>query len=359
MKKTNKRLIEMTFAAAAVAAAVAAQPAVAAIELDWIDGVDMSVYGSLRLGYESVRPDKETAALDDYTGFRDAYSRVGFKASTALTDSITAGITYEVPLDLANGDARTPDGRTEDVRVAKFQLSGDWGNVWVGHGWLPYYNAISYKVDLFDTFYSGFSTYSAFRRGDTVAFSVPVAGLNVSGAYSKGDRNDRQQDTVDNRKQLAVTKNIGNLSLAAAVEDVKNKPGNSGSDVTYYAVAAGYTTGPWYFGGKYETVDSDISTNGAFNEDGSASYNVLASYTTGLHTYTGMVGHLDGFGEDYSQIAYRYQWRPDTRFFVEYYTEEETAAIAPERKGSLAGTGDFIGAASGGDVITVGVRYDF
>ncbi len=357
MITTKHVLIAVAFAAAGAQPALAQQASLSDLHL--IDGVDMGFYGSLRLGFESVRPDNETPALRDYTGFRDAYSRVGFKASTALTDSITAGITYEVPLDLANGDARTPDGRTEDVRVAKFQLSGDWGHVWIGHGWLPYYNAISYKVDLFDTFYSGFSTYAAFRRGDTIAFSVPVAGFNVSGAYSKGDRNDRQQDTVDHRKQLAVTKDIGNLSLAAAVEDVKNKPGNSGADVSYYAVAAGYTTGPWYFGAKYETVDSDNNVSGAFNEDGSASYNVFASYTSGLHTYKGMVGQLDGFGEGFTQVGWAYQWRPDTRFFVEYYSEEETAAIAPERQGSLAGTGDFIGAASGGEAMTVGVRFDF
>lgn len=351
MRKINKLIITTTLAAAG------AQPAVAAVDIDLIPGVDISVYGSLRWGYESVRPDNETAALRDYTGPRDAYSRVGFTAFTPLTDSITAGIIYEVPLDLANGDARTPDGRTEDIRVAKFQLSGDWGNVWVGHGWLPYYNAIAYKVDLFDTFYSGFSTFAAFRRGDTIAFNVPVAGVNVSGAYSKGNRNDRQRDNVDHRKQLAVTKDIGNLSLAAAMEDVKTETG--GLDVTYYAVAAGYTTGPWYFGAKYETVDSDNNVSGTFNEDGSASYNVFASYTSGLHTYKGMVGQLDGFGEGFTQVGWAYQWRPDTRFFVEYYTEEETAAIAPERKGSLAGTGDFIGAASGGDVMTVGVRFDF
>ncbi|MEH6358491.1 MAG: porin [Pseudomonadales bacterium] len=347
MKKTNKLLIATAFAAAGI------QPASAAIDLNWVDGVDMSVYGSLRLGYESVRPDKETPALRDYTGTRDAYSRVGFKASTALNDDITASIVYEVPLDLANGDARTPDGRTEDVRVAKFQLSGDWGNVWVGHDWLPYYNAISYKVDLFDSFYSGFSTFAQFRRGDSVGFNFPVAGLNVSGAYSKGDSNDRQRNSLEHRTQLVVTKDIGKWSLAAAVDNI-----NAGTDVTYYAVAAGYTTGPWYFGGKYEIADSDVGA-GTFNEDGSVSWNALASYTSGLFTYTGMYGQTDNFGEQYTHLAARYQWRPDTRFFVEYYYEEETAALAPERKGSLAGTGDFIGAASGGDAITVGLRYDF
>lgn len=346
MKKTNKVLIAAAFVAAGI------QPA-SAIELNWIDGVDMSVYGSLRLGYESVQPDNEGPLLNDYTGFRDAYSRVGFKASTLLNDDITASIKYEVPLDLANGDARTPDGRTENVRVAKFQLSGDWGNVWIGQDWLPYYNAISYKVDLFDSYYSGFATFAAFRRGDSIAFSVPVAGLNVSGAYSKGNQNDRQRDSVEHRTQLAITKDIGNWSLAAAVDDI-----NAGTDVTYYGLGASYTVGDWYFGAKYETVASDVS-RGSYNEDGSEMYNVLVGYTSGLHTYQATVAQADYFGETIFHAGWRYQFHPQTRVFVEYYNEEETAAIAPERKSTVSGNGNFIGSASGGQALTIGLRYDF
>ena len=349
MKKTNKLLIAVTLAAAVAQPAAAQRASLGDLHL--IEGVDMGFYGSLRLGYESVQPDNEGPQLNDYTGFRDAYSRVGFKASTALTDSITAGITYEVPLDLANGDVSTPDDENEDVRVAKFELSGDWGSVWVGQDWLPYYNAISYKVDLFDSYYSGWATFAAFRRGDSIGFNVPVAGVNVSGAYSKGNY---YGSSIEHRTQLAVSKDIGKWSLAAAVEDI-----NQALDGTYYALAAGYTSGPWYVGAKYETVSSDRKTRGSFNEDGSEMYNVLVAYTSGLHTYQATAGQADGFGESIFHAGWRYQFHPQTRVFVEYYSEEETAAIAPERKSTLGDDGEFIASASGGQAVTVGLRYDF
>ena len=348
MKKTNKLLIAMAFAAAGAQPAVAQQASLA--DLHIIPGVDMGFYGSLRLGYESVQPDKEGPLLNDYTGFRDAYSRVGFKASTPLNDDITASIKYEVPLDLANGRFSTPDDPSEDVRVAKFELSGDWGSVWVGQDWLPYYNAIAYKVDSFDSYYSGFATFAAFRRGDTIAFNVPVAGLNVSGAYSEGNQSG---SSVEHRTQLAVTKDIGKWSLAAAVDQI-----DQALDVTYYGLAASYTTGPWYVGAKYETVSSDKNTSG-FNEDGSAMYNVLVGYTSGLHLYQATVAQADGFGESIFHAGWRYQFHPKTRVFVEYYSEEETAAIAPERKSTLGTDAAFVGSASGGQAITVGIRYDF
>lgn len=347
MKKTNKILIAMAFATAGV------QPAIAGTDIDLIPGVDLNVYGSLRVAAESVRPND----INDYTATRDAYSRVGFKASFSLTDSLTASIVHEVPLDLANGDARTPDGRTENVRVSKFQLSGDWGNLWVGQDWLPYYNNISYKVDLFDSYYSGFATFAPFRRGDSIGFNTTVAGLYVASVYSKGDVNDRQSNgsTLDDRWQLALSKSFDNLTIAAAVDNL-----DDANNTTYYGLGLGYTVGSWYIGAKYETIDSDVTTNGAFNEDGNDVYNLFASYTTGKHTFSAMVAEFEGFGGDIFHGGWRYQYTPSTRFFVEYYDEETVGAIAPKRDSTLSGDRSFSQFSSGGgSAVTAGIRFDF
>lgn len=345
--KNNKLLIAATFATAVI------QP-VAAIELDWIDGVDMSAYGSLRISAEAVRPDNETPDLEDYIGFRDAYSRLGFKASFPLTDNITASFVHEVPLDLANGEVRTPDGRSEKVRVSKAQVSGDWGRVWVGQDWLPYYSHVASKVDLFNSYYSGFASPASLRRGDSIGFDLPIAGLDVSAVYSKGDINGLQRSSTEKRTQLSVSKSIGGLTLSAAVDRIDNT-----IDSRFYGVAASYTMGNWYFATKYETIASDNQTSGTYAEDGSDFYNILASYTSGLHTYTATAAQADAFGENIFHAGWSYQYTPQTRFFVEYYSEEETALIAPEREASLANDGNFISAASGGQVITAGVRFDF
>lgn len=347
MKNNNKLLIAATFATVGI------QPA-SAIELDWIDGVDMSAYGSLRIAAEAVRPDNETPDLEDYIGFRDAYSRLGFKAAFPLTDDITASFVYEVPLDLANGEISTPDGRSEKVRVSKAQISGDWGRVWVGQDWLPYYSHVAAKVDLFNSYYTGFASPAPLRRGDSVGFDVPIAGFDVSGVYSKGDINGLQRTSTEKRTQLSVSKSIGDLTLSAAVDRNDNA-----IDSTFYGVAASYTMGNWYFATKYETIASDNQTSGTFAEDGSVFYNVFASYTAGDHTYSTMLAQADGFGENIFHAGWSYQYTPQTRFFVEYYSEEETALIAPEREASLANDGNFISAASGGQVLTAGIRFDF
>jgi len=344
MKKTNKALITMAFAAAV------AQPA-AAIDLDLIEGVDTSFYGSFRMQLENVRPDNEVPGFSDYTSVRDAYSRVGFKASTSLNDDITFTAQYEQPLDLAKGDANGPLNQNDKERVAKLQLSGDWGRIWIGEDWLPYYNAIAYKVDLFDSYYSGFATFAAFRRDETIGFNLPVAGFDVSGAYSKGNYSEGD-DGVESRKQLAVSKTMGNLTVAVAVDDVKSDSWSG--DLTYYGIGAGYTTGPWYIGAKYETVDSDVASG--WLEDGSSTYNIFASYTVGLHTYAAGVSQIDNFGETLFQAEWTYKFHPQARVFVDYYQEEENAAIAPERDSTYAG--DWVDS-SGGQVVLVGIRYDF
>ena len=57
----------------------------------------------------------------------------------------------------------------EDIHIAKVGLKGEFGDLSVGQMWMPYYNAIAYPVDMFSSYYSGFTTYTTFRKGDTLA----------------------------------------------------------------------------------------------------------------------------------------------------------------------------------------------
>jgi predicted porin len=157
----NKNLIATTMAMTLTAPAAANA-----------DEINFQFYGSARVHAESVRPD-DTSVLDSYTGIRDAYSRIGFKADYAIGDSMELLGHLELPLDLANKAVQDPWDQDEDIRVAQIGLRGDFGSVSYGQMWLPYYNAIAYPVDMFSSYYSGFATYTAFRRGDTIAYYSP------------------------------------------------------------------------------------------------------------------------------------------------------------------------------------------
>mgnify|MGYP001555032520 CR=1 FL=1 len=164
--------LKKTLSALALTTAIAA-PSAQAYEYDF--------YGLLRLGLEAVSPDNNAGNFDDYIGFRDAYSRIGLKVTEKLNDSTTAMFQVESPIDLANQGGHSPWSEQDTMRIFKLQLSGDWGTVWYGRGWMAYYNYIAYPVDYFSTYYSGWATYTTFRRENTLYYSTPsIAGFQLA-----------------------------------------------------------------------------------------------------------------------------------------------------------------------------------
>jgi predicted porin len=145
--------------AAAIAGSLVAPTVVAA------DPVEFDFYGSLRLQYEAVDPD----GASSYTGFRDAYSRIGFNANAPLAQGMNAFAQLELPLDLANGAVQDPYDNDEDIRIARIGVDTGFGTFIYGQDWMPYYNAIAFPVDMFSSYYSGFATFTAFRLGESPA----------------------------------------------------------------------------------------------------------------------------------------------------------------------------------------------
>lgn len=123
-------------------------------------------------------------------------------------------------------------------------------------------------------------------------------------------------------------------------------------------LAASYTTGPWYIAGKYEEMD----TNDA--NDGGSTVNGLVQYAFDeKNTVRGMLAEVDlpawgGYGGTVVHLGWDHQYTDDVKVFLEYYSEESTAAIS-QSNDSFGASGYITGAASGGSVITTGIRYDF
>ncbi len=325
---------------------------------------DFDFYGSIRMQGEYVRPD--SSVEDDYFGFRDAYSRLG-----ATLDYDTGPVTFfgkvESGLDLANFRVQGPyeqnstpahenDSLWDHLRVAKIGIKGDFGTLAFGQDWLPYYNAIAYPVDMFSTYYSGFATFTAFRRNNTLAYYSPeFAGFSFSAGYSDDGGSDKVNKEPDDRIQVTASYNFGNTTISAGMDDT-----GGSDDTTIYGLSLMHNIenvgeGSMYIGAKAERINSDLDED-KFGKDGDLALNLFSSYTVGKHTFKGMIADVENYGENVFHAGYDYQLMKSLKLFAEYYYEEETAAIT-ERRGGYEDT--FWTTASGGQTVSVGFRYDF
>jgi len=311
--------------------------------------IDFDFYGSLRFHAEAVSPDKDNA-LDSYTGWRDAYSRLGFKAHQQLGDGADAYAQLELPLDLPNKAVQDPWEQSQDIRIAKVGIKGVFGNLSIGQMWLPYYNAIAYPVDMFSSYYSGFATYTSFRKGNTLAYYSPAfSDFSVGFGYSLDHGAAKANGDSDNRLQATLSYQLGDMTLAAGIDDLGGAYDSRilGASLSWQAMK------DLYIGAKHEQHDSKIDSG--YGANGDTAVNLYAGYTVGNNTYKIMLANMDNYGEGILHLGWDHQYRDDLKFFVEFYREQETAAITEEQ----GGLNETCWSCSGGHVVAAGLRYDF
>ena len=311
--------------------------------------LEFDFYGSLRFHAEAVSPDDERD-LDSYSGWRDAYSRLGFNATHALNDSLTAYAKLELPLDIPNKAVQDPWDQEEDIRIGKVGIKGDFGNLSIGQMWMPYYNAIAYPVDMFSSYYSGFATYTTFRKGDTIAYYSPgFSGFSASAGYSLDNGAANSNGDPDDRLQATLSYSFDDLTLSGGFDDL----GGAGDLTILGASLMWQATQALYIGAKYERHDSAIDSG--YGADGDHAMNLYAGYTLGQNTFKAMLADVDNYGETILHLGWDHQYQKDLKFFVEYYSEDETAAITEEH----GGMNETCWSCDGGQVIAAGLRFDF
>ncbi len=322
------------------------------------EGIDFDFYGSLRIQYEAAEP----KGFSSYDGFRDAYSRIGFRANAPIADDISAFAQLEVPLDLANGKIQDPfNTADEDVRIGKLGLNTNFGTFAYGRDWLPYYNAIAYPVDMFSSFQSGFATYTTFRESNSLMYYSPdFNGLSFAGSYSNNAGYGDADGSPDDRYQLTGSYSVADTTVSLGVDNP-----DGASNTRFYGLSLMHGMGPWYIGGKVEIVDSDQDA-GAFGDDGDVAFNLFASYSVGQHTFKGMYANVENYGEDVFHLGYDFQYNKSLMLFGEYYYEEKGTGAIPVEKARDTGSGnvgfgpsDADGPIGSNSVFMIGVRYDF
>lgn len=326
---------------------------------------DFDVYGSLRLHAEHVRPsDRDEVAA--YSGFRDAYSRVGVTGGFTFDNETRVFGQIEVPLDLANGRiqdtceqndtaAHANDQRYDRIRIAKIGVEHPrFGTLAFGQDWLPYYNAIAFPVDMFSSYDSGFATFTVFRRNETLAYYSPsLSGFSFAASYSNDGGNTNADGSLDDRWQVTLSYAVGATTLAFGIDDAGGESNSRLYGVSLMHGVESLGPGDLYIGAKVEHFDSNADSG--FGADGDTAANLFASYALGAHTFKGMVADVPAYGETVFHLGYDFQSREDLTLFVEYYDEQDTAAITTRRGGAA----DTNFAARGGRALAIGARFDF
>lgn len=323
-------------------------------------------YGSLRLQVESVSVDQAIEGEDDsYTGLRDAYSRVGIKATGNIKDGASWGAVVELPINLPELNIEDPtffEGFYKSNRGPRlYNISAsnrEYGSLKYGKQWLAYYNYIAYPVDYFSSFFAGFATDARFRREaltysspDFSGFTATISGIDLT--HGEGTS---YLDTM----QYAASYKVGSFTVAIAYQDTHDDLAN------LLGVSAAYTTGPWRFATKIEQLYSNDSVTQNVDP---VTYNLYASYTMDKFVFKGMFANGDGepgnndepstflIGHTY-HFGIDYQYKDNLMFFTEYFYEQSGYAIyTPDSVAftPLSGYQD----ESNGHAIAIGVRFDF
>ena len=336
------------------------------------DDASVSIYGSLRTGIEHVDPNTET--VDTFQGMKDAYSRLGIEGSKEFKPGYEGFFKYELGIDSTTGEIGTLgfDGNgtygDNKARVSKIGMSTPFGTVQAGKMWGLFYNAIAFPVDVFSSYYAGWSTNADFRIEDAIVYNSPsFNGLSFNAGYAFGPET-ATQDFDKDFWTVTGGYNKGGSKLNVAYTLRRNEGGED-VDVGIIGVAGGQQIGDLYLGAKYEEVLEGVPGGEmTYRADGNTGYNFLATYNLQPVTLKAMYGDTEGNTNETIHLGMDYQFADNLKFFAEWY-QDDGGGFAPVAYDHLANSdGDvspdaFSGfnnpESKGGDVYTIGAHLSF
>ncbi len=300
---------------------------------------DFELYGSLRMQANYVSVDDAFDGGDSqFLGLSDAYSRLGARTSFG-NDAIKITARYEVNINSADLDFGDPSFfDDQDSRLYSIKAEGKFGTLLAGKDWLPYYNNVGYPVDYFSSIYAGYTTYAYFREPQITYMTPTVAG--VSGTLSRMKRTGGGASGW----HYALSFAKDGFTLAAGREDMDGVEGDT------QGAAVSYSSGPWYFAGKYENSDDFGDIVNAFAQRQHKDW-----------TFKAGIGIGDQFSGDTHHFGMDYKVSSKLKVFAEYYSEEKNYALLRENAASAGdyfGAGGF-GARQNGKALLTGFRFDF
>ncbi len=318
---------------------------IASAVINSAQALEVSAYANLNIHAEYVEPDKETAQVKKYTGLRDAYSKIGINVEHEFSDKQKVSFHLFTPVDLANLKFQDAWDHSADTPQYEIYWAAPLGEVKAGYLYLPYYDAIASVVDRFSSYYSGFATYSYYRTKKSLVYASPsLNGFNIGASVSENQGLDG-----DNLLTLALKWANDKTSVALGLQD---KQGLLNTRIWGISVSHKPIDG-LYIGIKSEVFDTDNSVG--YGSDGDSSTAAFVSYDYSKQTFKAMLADTDNYGGVSYSLGWDYRYSDTLKFFVEYYAEEETAAITAER----AGLEVFDRNASGGSALAAGLSLNY
>lgn len=196
-----------------------------------VKDTDVSIYGRFwpRLTYES--------SDGDSTDITDALSRVGIKATTQITESLSAVLHGEWDVDIEQ------NGNFGDARLAYVGIKSEsLGMVAIGKQWDPYFNTVAEVTDIFYHRGSpfGYDHQGPFRSSNLVTYANSFAGLKINAG-------------------MQVDGEVENDAYYASDASASNA-----DNVDAASIGAGFSSGPIYIGASYlrqNRDDDDVKRN--------------------------------------------------------------------------------------------------
>ena len=190
-----------------------------------VKDTDVSIYGRFwpKLTYEN--------SDGSSTDITDALSRVGLKATTQITESLSAVLHGEWDVDIEQ-NGNFGDARQAYVGVKSESL----GMVAIGKQWDPYFNTVAEVTDIFYHRGSpfGYDHQGPFRSSNLVTYTNSFAGLKIN-AGMQVDGKVENNDTY-----------YGNDDSASNADNVDAA-----------SIGAGFSSGPVYIGASYLRQNRD------------------------------------------------------------------------------------------------------
>ncbi len=310
-----------------------------------VQALEILAYANLNIHSEYVEPDNETAQVKQYTGLRDAYSKIGINFEQEIFDNQKVRFHLFAPVDLANLEFQDTWDHDADAPEYEIYWTMPIGELKAGYLYLPYYDSIASVVDRFSSYYTGFATYSAFRTKKSLVYMSPsFNGFNLGTSVSANQG-------LDDDNLLTLTLNWKNDKSSVSL-GLQDQQGFLNTRV--WGVSASHQPIDGLFIGiKTEVFNTDNS--GGYGGNGDRSTAAFVSYDYGKQTFKAMLADTDNYGGVSYTLGWDYRYSDTVKYFVEYYTEEKTAAITAER----AGLEVFDTAASGGSALVAGVSLNF
>ena len=189
-----------------------------------VKDTDVSIYGRFwpRVTYEN--------SDGGSTDITDALSRVGIKANTQITETLSAVLHGEWDVDIEQ------NGNFGDARQAYVGLrSEDLGMVAIGKQWDPYFNTVAGVTDIFYHRGSpfGYDQQGPFRSSNLVTYANSFGGLSLNAG-------------------MQVDGEVGNNAYYASDDSASNA-----ENVDAASIGVGLSSGPVYIGVSYLRQNQD------------------------------------------------------------------------------------------------------